>query len=267
MIEWWSACVTTAGRIALGGLLLLGLEWAFPASRYSWTSRFRAAGFWLIYIAVTVAGFLLFQRLWAHLGVTPLLSVPLGAWLQAEAWPVRITGWVIGLTVATIIGEFFYYWFHRAQHAWLWLWRFHAVHHSLREMSALNCYHHVSEDFLRIPFVVIPMSLLITIEPGPVPVVITFVLGLQPLYEHSCTRLHWGPFRYVIADNRFHRLHHSLEPQHFDRNFGSFTSLWDQVFGTACFPRRGEWPATGLAGMEETRTVRDFLFRPLWFRP
>ena len=74
----------------------------------------------------------------------------------------------------------------------------------------------------------------------------------------QCYRL-GGDLGRVIADNRFHRIHHSVEPDHFDKNFGAGTSLWDQLFGTAYFPKENEWPATGLPDQREVRTLRGYL--------
>ena len=54
----------------------------------------------------------------------------------------------------------------------------------------------------------------------------------QGNYLHSPIRLHLGVLGRYIVDNRVHRIHHSLEPAHFDKNFGMFTTLWDRLFGT-----------------------------------
>ena len=69
----------------------------------------------------------------------------------------------------------------------------------------------------------------------------------------------------MIGDNQFHRIHHSLEERHFNRNFGTITPLWDVLFGTACFPKAGEWPKVGLADVPEPKTLREYLLMP--FRP
>jgi sterol desaturase/sphingolipid hydroxylase (fatty acid hydroxylase superfamily) len=37
----------------------------------------------------------------------------------------------------------------------------------------------------------------------------------------------------VLVSPRFHRLHHSAEPDHRERNFGMTYSFWDRLFGTA----------------------------------
>ena len=89
-----------------------------------------------------------------------------------------------------------------------------------------------------------------------------FVMA-QGNFLHSPTRLHLGPIvRRILADNRFHRIHHSTDPRHFDKNFGAGTSLWDQLFGTAYFPTADEWPDTGLSDQREAQSVSEYLWRP-----
>jgi sterol desaturase/sphingolipid hydroxylase (fatty acid hydroxylase superfamily) len=156
----------------------------------------------------------------------------------------------------------FYYLFHRLQHTVRFLWRFHKVHHSIREMSAWNSYHHFTEKIFRIPFIAVPLSLIISPDAGHVPAAVTVILGMQALFEHSSTRVNLGSLRYLIADNRYHRIHHSIDPRHHGKNFGSFTSVWDQVFGTAHFPKPSEWPETGVFETAEPKRLRDFLFMP-----
>jgi sterol desaturase/sphingolipid hydroxylase (fatty acid hydroxylase superfamily) len=250
-----------ASRILLAGIVMLVLELALPASRSSLVSRIRGAWFWLVYIVISATAMTLFAKLWGWIGVPPAARLALQAPFHSEYQAVRWAGVIIAPISAGIISDFFYYWFHRLQHTSPFLWRFHAVHHSIEEMSGINSNHHFTEEIFRIPIVVIPLSLVVPVS-GPVPWIVSTVMGMLGLYIHSCTRLHFGIARYVIADNRFHRIHHSIEPQHQDRNFGSLSSLWDTVFRTAHFPHKGEWPATGVKGVAEPTTVADFLWRP-----
>jgi sterol desaturase/sphingolipid hydroxylase (fatty acid hydroxylase superfamily) len=181
---------------------------------------------------------------------------------ESDSPILKYLSWVIIPVGVGIIGEFFYYWFHRLQHTIPFMWRFHEVHHSLREMSSWNSNHHFTEEIFRIPFVVIPMSLLFHFETGTIPVAIGIIMGLQGQYEHSHAKLNLGFLRYVIGDNRFHRIHHSIEKHHYNKNFGSFSTVWDTVFRTAHFPKKDEWPDTGVDGVEEPKTLRQFLFMP-----
>ncbi|MEO7635109.1 MAG: sterol desaturase family protein, partial [Sphingomicrobium sp.] len=111
-------------------------------------------------------------------------------------------------------------------------------------------------------FVSLPMSL-IQIDGPATPVVVGFLLTLSTYYIHSPIDAHFGRLRAVLVDNRFHRIHHSLEPHHHDRNFGICFSIWDRMFGTAYEPRADEWPAVGVAGVAPPRSVREYLMLPL----
>lgn len=251
-----------AWHIFYASTIFFALELVFAYGRYSFASRVRATLFWVVYLAITVIVFAFFSTLWGSLGIKPLLSVDMRWLTGSESVIVKAIGWVVAVMFGLLTGEFFYYWFHRLQHTVPFFWRFHEVHHSLQEMSAWNSNHHFTEEIFRIPFVVIPLSLLFHTESGYVPALIGLVLGLQGQYAHSNTKLHLGPVRYLIADNQYHRLHHSIEPKHYDRNFGSGTPVWDVLFRTAVFPKKGEWPATGVTGVSEPTTLRDFLLMP-----
>ncbi len=263
----WAGGCSYAGHIFAGAGIILIAELLWPRSGCRLITRLRGGLFWLAYIAITVPSLLLFNRLWASLGITPLFHLSL-SFLGGSGDPVlKVLGGIAAWWLAAQIGEFFYYWFHRAQHASRFLWRFHAVHHALEEMSAFNSNHHFTEELFRIPFITIPLSLLVAVQPGEIPWVWLLLVGAQGVYEHSETRLNFGVLRYLIPDNRYHRIHHSRDPRHFDKNFGSASALWDMVFGTLHAPRTGEWPQVGLAGIGEPASVPDFLGRPFRARP
>lgn len=250
-------------HILYASMIFFALELVIGHNRYSMSSRLRAAFFWTVYIAITVVCMTAFNALWTTLGIRPLLSFSMGALAAAPNKVLNVIGWIVTPVAAVIVGEFFYYWFHRAQHTSRFLWAFHAEHHALREMSAWNSNHHVTEEIFRIPFVLIPSSLLVHLDPGYAPAIVWLLIGVQGQYIHSHTRFNLGPLRYVVADNRFHRIHHSVERQHWNTNFGSFTSVWDIVFRTAYFPKNNEWPDTGIDEHDEAKNLREFLFRPL----
>ena len=111
-------------------------------------------------------------------------------------------------------------------------------------------------------FVSLPLSMLSPAF-GPRPILVGLILSWQPIYLHSATRLQLGRvMRTLVVDSRYHRIHHSLEPKHFDRNFGAATPLWDWLFGTAYFPNDDEWPDVGLAGLDEPTNIREWSALP-----
>jgi sterol desaturase/sphingolipid hydroxylase (fatty acid hydroxylase superfamily) len=236
MGDLFLSMLTWAGErswlILWSGAVLLGFELLLPASRCSMVSRLRAGLFWLVYIAISAAAMTVLTKLWASLGVNAVITLRPAELLSPNVEILKFAGLVVAAVAGGIFGDFFYYWFHRLQHAVPALWHFHRVHHSIREVNAFNSYHHPIEEILRFPFITVPTSLLIGMDAGPTPFIVATILNMHGLFIHSCTRFNLGILRYIVADNRFHRIHHSLVETHMHRNFGAFSSIWDILFGT-----------------------------------
>ena len=245
----------TLAGLLVGLAVFRGIELAFPQRGASRPERnLVGLRIWLVYVGAQVALTAILLALIGSSGVSPDIDPRKS--LGLPAWAAAI---VVGIVII-LVKDFFFYWEHRIQHRWLWRW--HAPHHAIRNLSATNSWHHWSEIAMFALMVALPMSLL-TPAFGPRPFLIGLMLSWQPIYLHSATRLQLGRvLRRVVVDSRYHRIHHSLEPKHFNRNFGAATPLWDWLFGTAYFPDKDEWPEVGLAGVEEPRTVREWSSLP-----
>lgn len=226
-----------------------------PRENHPLRSRLIGIGYWLILTFASVVVAQLTSRLWPAIGIRPLLGEVQLPEVLGGAVAVAILGSLLGATAH----DFFFYWYHRVQHRWLWRW--HAVHHSVNNLSAATSYHHVSEVLVSVFLLQLPATLL-TPEIGPTLPLLNFILWCHIVWIHSPTKVTLGPLRAFFVDNRFHRIHHSLEERHFDKNFGAFTSLWDRLFGTAYLPAKEEWPAVGLAEIAEPKNFRDWLTLP-----
>ena len=53
------------------------------------------------------------------------------------------------------------------------------------------------------------------------------------------------PMMTVLNSPQWRRIHHSVLPEHRDKNFASILPLWDILFGAAWIPKPDEHPATG----------------------
>lgn len=246
----------------LAATVCMTLEWLRPANACSLGSRLRGFRFWLFATTLSVTLLVAVTSIVVPLALRPLALVRVDELMPSGSTVVQVIFGVTVPIVAAIIGDFFYYWMHRLQHRSQFLWRFHRVHHAPHELSAWNSNGHFTEALLYIPFVALPNVLLLSIQYSYVPSVVAFLLVMHGVFIHSCTRFHLGPLRYVIIDNRYHRIHHSIDSSRHGANFGNFTAIWDIVFGTAHFPRAKEWPDTGVAGLEEPRRLSEFLFSP-----
>lgn len=246
-----------SGAINLAIVLppLILLELVFPRGvQPSLRARLQSGVFWVTWLVAATIAIIPARLLLNLLGIEPILPV---------LAPSFLTGWVgalVAAVAAAFVGDFFQYWSHRAFHQVRFLWRFHAMHHSVRNLHAAGAYHHFGEVVLSAFLYSLPLSLL-TRDPFAIPILV-FILGIHGNYLHAATRLHFGPFNRVLMDNRLHRIHHSLDPAHFDKNFGNFSPLWDVVFRTAYFPKPHEWPDTGLVDQPEPDSVVEFLVQP-----
>jgi sterol desaturase/sphingolipid hydroxylase (fatty acid hydroxylase superfamily) len=107
----------------------------------------------------------------------------------------------------------------------------------------------------------VPVGLIV---PNPFSGALLFAITMSwNQYVHSNTALGLGRARVLLADNRFHRIHHSLTPEHWDHNFGVLFPWWDMMFGTAWMPERDEWPVVGVPEYGEIQSVTELLARPL----
>jgi len=138
---------------------------------------------------------------------------------------------------------------HRFMHRVPGLWHFHAIHHSQREMNILtDRRQHLVEQLLIQIMVLIPLIGL-GMKPFPVMAVGTSLLG-HSLFIHSNVRTNFGKLGAIFVSPQYHRIHHSMEPRHFDRNFGAYVTLWDRMFGTHYRASPDEYPRTGVAEVE-----------------
>ncbi|MAC90026.1 sterol desaturase family protein [Maricaulis sp.] len=123
---------------------------------------------------------------------------------------------------------------HFASHRINWLWRFHAVHHSVKRMYGFNgLMKHPLHQLIEGVCGVLPVILLGV--PQDVAWLLVVAIALQLLLQHSNADVRVGPFKYVLALAPAHRFHHLNSAREGDVNFGLFTMVWDWLLGTASF--------------------------------
>ena len=250
-------------RDAAGGCLLVaiiiavcvGAECISPKERH--TLRDRLPGFTMNMVQVPlmiVAAWPMYS-LWHWLSIGGIATIPLSRWVA----PLGAIGFAIEVLVLVAVSDFLAYWRHRVEHKLFW--RIHMIHHAPTEVHAANTLGHPLQMWYTIAFISIPMTL-IHIDSPAVPATVGFVVMLLTYFIHSPVGVHFGPLRKILVDNRFHRIHHSTEERHFDRNFGIVFSVWDRLFGTAWEPALDEWPTVGLANVDPPQTIADYLLMP-----
>lgn len=162
------------------------------------------------------------------------------------SWPL---GWRV--LIAFLALDFLGWCHHWVRHKVAAFWHFHVIHHSQRELNLFTDLRiHWGEYVIAQSLIFAPMFAF-----GLEPFAIMSVGLITQWYTrivHANIRSNFGPLRCVLVTPQSHRVHHSIEARHFDRNFGVCLSIWDRAFGTQ-WPDAGEYPETGVAGVEFER--------------
>ena len=76
---------------------------------------------------------------------------------------------------------------------------------------------------------------------------------------HANVRVGFGRFWWLLSSPQYHRIHHSIRGEHRNKNFAVWFPLYDVMFGTAWRPRPGEFPETGIDGIEVSNMSDAFM--------
>lgn len=155
------------------------------------------------------------------------------------------------VTVSLFFAYELAYWVdHYLSHRIPLLWDFHKVHHTAEVLSPLTNFrvHPVdSVVFYNIVSIFVGatggvLSYLQLGRPfaigGANAILVIFIFVTVHLQHSHVWIATTGPLGRLILSPAHHQLHHSDNPIHFDKNFGSCLSLWDWLFGTLCMPER-----------------------------
>ena len=186
--------------------------------------------------------------------VTAVSRLP-GAPLFALPVETSAVGVLAEAVLLLFVHDFFFYWLHRAQHAIPILWAQHALHHADETMNATTAWrHHWTESLLQTVAILAPAVYLCTTD---IRVVVTLAVLSDSiaLFIHTNVPLRLGRLDRVLMNPAWHRVHHSPERQHWDRNFAGAFSLFDVLFGTHYVPAPEEVPPTGLHHREQARSL------------
>ncbi|MGA8256979.1 MAG: sterol desaturase family protein [Nocardioides sp.] len=130
---------------------------------------------------------------------------------------------------------------HRAYHRVSVLWRFHAVHHSSRDLDWLagSRIHFVETVATRsavlLPLLVLGFSTSILNA-------YVILVGLQAVVAHANIGVRFGWLEYVLVLPRYHHWHHARHVDYWDRNYAIHLPIIDMLMGSFKLPQDGSWP-------------------------
>ena len=187
--------------------------------------------------------------------IFPLAGVGLAAFCAKNGWGIlnhfQVPFWV-AVPLAVIALDFVIWLQHVMVHAVPLLWRLHRVHHADLDYDVTTgARFHPLEIVLSM---LIKLATIVVLGPPVVAVVIFEVLlNATAMFNHGNIGLPARLdriLRWVVVTPDMHRVHHSIEDDETNSNFGFNLPWWDRLFGTY-----RDQPRAGQTGM--TIGIRD----------
>ena len=254
-------CLNYFWGLLLISLLVWGLELLFPWRKQQGVFRkdFGLDAFYMFFnfflFALVINGvFGGLQLFFQKLGIT-LTSLTL----------FEIKNWAFGvqLFVFFVLLDFLQWLTHILLHKIPFLWKFHQVHHSVKEMGfAAHFRYHWMENILYKPFKTLGVMVLGGFEPDQAYLVHFFAILIGHL-NHANVKISWGPLKYILNNPIMHLYHHAyaLPKGKFGVNFGISLSLWDYLFKTHYVPEASGTIKLGF--LKEEQMPKGFLKQAL----
>ncbi|MGB5436610.1 MAG: sterol desaturase family protein [Maribacter sp.] len=248
--------------LTLISLIVWGLEITFPWRKNQ--SIFRR-DFWLdafymyfnfFLFAIAISGFykflgLLFNDIGVSSKSLTLIDVTsLPMWGQ--------------LLLFFIILDFVQWFTHVLLHKYPFLWKFHKVHHSVKEMGfAAHLRYHWMENIIYKPLKTLGVMVLGGFEPEQAYIVHFVAISIGHL-NHANIKITWGPLKYIFNNPVMHLYHHAyaLPKGSYGVNFGISLSLWDYIFKTNYIPEDSGTVELGFPG--DDTFPQDFLHQNIY---
>lgn len=222
------------------GFVLVGFglaELLIPQDKRPWGRKSLLSATYLIFAGkLGIYAFLLtpaMRKAWLYFGL-PSMHLD-------EKMPLPIY-----MVVSLLVVTFTAYWAHRLMHRIPALWHIHKIHHSAENLNYSTVYHkHLLETLLQTPLHLVAVLALGTNLVAPFGIVFKFV----DVFGHANIRINTGWLTYLVSTPQAHRVHHSIDPKHYDSNFSNTFMWWDHIFGT--FNYDPEAPPTAYGVTEE----------------
>ena len=182
------------------------------------------------------------QRKLKNLSLFPISLILLKALLpytlvsiaKTSSGPFKQVDFLGALVLQVALYDLLIYWQHRISHSLRIFWRVHRTHHLDNEIdTTTGVRFHPFEIFLSYLY---KMFFIYTLGMDPWAVLAgESVLIISSFWIHANFNL---PevlnkyLSYIIMTPQSHTIHHSVIGTEMNRNFGTFLSIWDRVFGT-----------------------------------
>ena len=152
-------------------------------------------------------------------------------WLLTHLAITSIKATWLTYVIAFIVLDFAGYTVHALDHRINFFWNSHIVHHSSEEFNLACALRQSVSVFVRL-FVILLLPAAVLGVPAEV---IAVVAPLHLFAQFWYNTRHIGKMGWlekIIVTPSHHRVHHAINPEYMDKNYGQIFIVWDKLFGT-----------------------------------
>lgn len=138
------------------------------------------------------------------------------------------------LLLSFMLIDLVHYLSHRIHHKIPLLWKLHRLHHSDKTFDSMTVFLNHPMEFFTGSIILTAFFVLFDI-PVKGMVIYGIIFAVHTIFEHTKLIIPTTANRYlsyVFVTPNLHRVHHSLDYEESNRNFGIVFSLWDRLFST-----------------------------------
>ncbi len=174
---------------------------------------------------------------------------------------VRSTVWTS--IIAFIALDFAGYWVHRIAHTYNVFWNNHIVHHSSEEFNLACALRQSISSILKIWAIFLLPAALLGV-PGEVVAIVAPLHLFAQFWYHTQHINKMGLLEKIIVTPSHHRVHHAINKEYIDKNYGQIFIFWDKWFGSYQEELAEVPPVYGITRPVQTWNPIKINFMHLW---
>jgi sterol desaturase/sphingolipid hydroxylase (fatty acid hydroxylase superfamily) len=152
-------------------------------------------------------------------------------WLVDNLALMQINATWLTYVIAFIVLDFAGYVVHALDHRVNFFWNSHIIHHSSEEFNLACALRQSISVFVRL-FVILLIPAAVLGVPKEVIAVVAPLHLFAQFWYHTRHIGKMGWLEKIIVTPSHHRVHHAINPEYMDKNYGQIFIIWDKLFGT-----------------------------------
>jgi sterol desaturase/sphingolipid hydroxylase (fatty acid hydroxylase superfamily) len=152
-------------------------------------------------------------------------------WMVDQLAITQVTNGFLTYLIAFIALDFAGYWIHRIAHEYNIFWNNHIIHHSSEDFNLACALRQSISSIIKI-FTVFLLPAAILGVPGQVIAIVAPLHLFAQFWYHTQHIGKMGFLENIIVTPSHHRVHHAINKEYMDKNYGQIFIIWDKLFGT-----------------------------------